>query len=76
MTTRMAKEPADPQKVEQFVHRVLSDTSATTTTVLGRSGTGWGCSRTSMPTGRPSAANSRSAPASRRAMRARQEEGP
>ena len=38
MATRMAKEPADPQKVEQFVHRVLSDTSATTTTVLGAIG--------------------------------------
>jgi SAM-dependent methyltransferase len=34
MATRMAKEPVDQQKVEQFVHRVLGDTSATTTMVL------------------------------------------
>jgi 2-polyprenyl-3-methyl-5-hydroxy-6-metoxy-1,4-benzoquinol methylase len=34
MTTPMAKEPVDTEKVEQFVHRVLGDTSAATTMVL------------------------------------------
>src|SRR2546428_702857 len=31
----MATKPIDQQKMEQFVHRVIGDTSALTTTVLG-----------------------------------------
>jgi SAM-dependent methyltransferase len=34
MATEMTGAPVDQQMVEQFVHRVLGDTSATTTTVL------------------------------------------
>jgi 2-polyprenyl-3-methyl-5-hydroxy-6-metoxy-1,4-benzoquinol methylase len=38
MSARTEKEPVDQQRVEQFVHKVLGDTSATTTTVLGAIG--------------------------------------
>jgi hypothetical protein len=34
----MATNPIDQQKMEQFVHRVLGDTSALTTAVLGALG--------------------------------------
>jgi SAM-dependent methyltransferase len=46
MTTGVAKEPVDQQKVEQFVHRVLGDTSAATTVVLAAIGDRLGLFRT------------------------------
>jgi 2-polyprenyl-3-methyl-5-hydroxy-6-metoxy-1,4-benzoquinol methylase len=38
MSAGTQREPVDQQRIEQFVHKVLADTSATTTTVLGAIG--------------------------------------